>query len=369
MRFDIERVRREFPVLAQRVHGKPLVYLDSAATSQKPRAVIDAVSRFYAEDNANVHRGVHALAERATARLESARARVQKFVNAARSDEIVFVRGVTEAVNLVAHGFRHRMRAGDEILVTAMEHHSNLVPWQRLCQETGAHLRVVDVDDKGELRIEDLFRLLGPRTRLFAVAHVSNVLGTVNPVGRLVEIAHARGVPVLVDVASMVPPRENLFRYHRGGADLVIVSGGKGIRGPQSTGILAGRRDLIRAATLNASPNQAIGRPAKTSKEEIVGLVTALELFLAEDEKAETERYREVSQRIVDALQGIPGLRAVVEQDQVNRVLPCAVMYFEPSWTGPSGRAVQLALAAGDPHAASTKTLAVTMIVTARGGA
>src|SRR5262249_40439778 len=159
-----------------------------------------------------------------------------------------------------------------------------------------------------------------------------------------------RGVPVLVDVASMVPPRENLFRYLRDGADLVIVSGGKGIRGPQSTGILAGRRDLIRAATLNASPNQAIGRAAKTSKEEIVGLVTALELFLAEDEKAEMERYHEVCASIVGELGEVPGIRAVVEQDPVNRVLPPAVLYFEPSWTGPSGRAVQLALAAGDPH-------------------
>jgi L-seryl-tRNA(Ser) seleniumtransferase len=163
-------------------------------------------------------------------------------------------------------------------------------------------------------------------------------------------IAHARGVPVLVDAASMIPPRDNLFRHLRGGADLVVVSGGKGIRGPQSTGILAGRRDLIRAAALNASPNQAIGRPAKTSKEEIVGLVTALEQFLAEDEKAEMERYREVSASIVGGLADIPGLRAVVEQDPVNRVLPQAVVYFEPSWTGPSGRAVQLALAAGEPH-------------------
>ena len=162
-------------------------------------------------------------------------------------------------------------------------------------------------------------------------------------------IAHARGVPVLVDAASMIPPRDNLFRYLRGGADLVIYSGGKGIRGPQSTGILAGRRDLVRAATLNASPNQAIGRAAKTSKEEIVGLVTALELFLAEDEKAEMERFRAVAS-IVDGIADIPGLRAVVEQDPMNRVLPNAVIYFEPSWTGPSGRAVQLALAAGDPH-------------------
>ena len=163
-------------------------------------------------------------------------------------------------------------------------------------------------------------------------------------------IAHARGIPVLVDAASMVPPRDNLFRFLRGSADLVIYSGGKGIRGPQSTGILAGRRDLVRAATLNASPNQAIGRPSKTSKEEIVGLVTALELFLAEDEEAEMARFREVCASIVDAVRDVPGIRAVVEQDAVNRVLPHAVVYFEPGWTGPSGRAIQLALAAGEPH-------------------
>lgn len=164
------------------------------------------------------------------------------------------------------------------------------------------------------------------------------------------EVAHARGVPVLVDAASMLPPRDNLFRYLRGGADLVIFSGGKGIRGPQSTGILAGRRDLVRAATLNASPNQAIGRAAKTSKEEIVGIVNALELFLAEDEAAEMTRYRDVCASIVDTLRDIQGLRALVEQDCVNHVIPHAVVYFEPSWKGPSGKAVRLALASGEPH-------------------
>ena len=164
------------------------------------------------------------------------------------------------------------------------------------------------------------------------------------------EVAHARGVPVLVDAASMLPPRDNLFRYLRGGADLVIYSGGKGIRGPQSTGILAGRRDLVRAATLNASPNQAIGRAAKTSKEEIVGIVNALELFLAEDEAVEMARYRDVCASIVDTLQDIQGLRALVEQDCVNRVIPHAVVYFEPSWKGPAGKAVRLALASGEPH-------------------
>jgi D-glucosaminate-6-phosphate ammonia-lyase len=164
------------------------------------------------------------------------------------------------------------------------------------------------------------------------------------------QIAHRHGVPVVVDAASMLPPRENLFKYLRMGADLVNFSGGKGIRGPQSTGMLAGRQDLIRAAVLNSSPNQGVGRAAKTSKEEIVGLVTALELFLAEDEEAEMNRYREVCTSIVDAMRDIPGIRAVVEQDAVNRVLPHAVVYFEPSWDGPSGHAIQVAVAQGDPH-------------------
>ena len=163
-------------------------------------------------------------------------------------------------------------------------------------------------------------------------------------------IAHRRGVPVIVDAASMLPPRENLTKFLRMGADLVSFSGGKGIRGPQSSGILAGRRDLIRAAALNASPNQAVGRAAKTSKEEIVGLVTALELFLAEDEKAETKRYHEVCTGIVEGLADLPGLRAVVEHDAVNRVIPHAVVYFTADWVGPSGAAVQAALAKGEPH-------------------
>jgi L-seryl-tRNA(Ser) seleniumtransferase len=167
---------------------------------------------------------------------------------------------------------------------------------------------------------------------------------------QVVGIAHRRGVPVVVDAASMLPPRENLTRFLRLGADLVSFSGGKGIRGPQSTGILAGRRDLVRAASLNASPNQALGRAAKTSKEEIAGLVTALELFMAEDEKAEMQRYADVCGRIVEALADVAGLRAVVEQDPVNRVIPHAVIYFTPDWAGPSGHAVQVALARGEPH-------------------
>ncbi|PYM15057.1 MAG: L-seryl-tRNA selenium transferase [Candidatus Rokuibacteriota bacterium] len=170
------------------------------------------------------------------------------------------------------------------------------------------------------------------------------------PLEQVIAIAHRRGVPVIVDAASMLPPRDNLTKFLRLGADLVSFSGGKGIRGPQSTGILAGRRDLVRAVTLNASPNQALGRAAKTSKEEIAGLLTALEIFMAEDEAAEMKRYRDVCATIVDGLADLPGLRAVVEQDPVNRVLPHAVFYFTPEWIGPSGHAVQVALAQGEPH-------------------
>ena len=197
----------------------------------------------------------------------------------------------------------------------------------------------------------ELEAAIGGRTA--AVVHL--VSPFTSPPGTLslaqtIEIAHRRDVPVIVDAASMLPPRENLTRFLRMGADLVSFSGGKGIRGPQSTGILAGRRDLIRAASLNASPNQALGRAAKTSKEEIAGLVVALELFMAEDEKAEMQRYREVGAAIVDALADIPGLRGVVEQDPVNRVIPHAVLYFTPDWIGPSGHSVQVALAQGEPH-------------------
>src|ERR1043166_338628 len=196
-------VRDQFPALQQEVHGKPLVYLDSAATSQKPRAVIDAVKRYYEEDNANVHRGVHALAERATAALEGARAKAQRFIGAARPEEIVFVRGTTEAVNVVAQGVS--LNAGDEVVITALEHHSNLVPWQQACARSGATLRVCDISAEGELRLDELEQLLGPRTRLLGAAHGSTGLGTVNPAARIVELAHARGVPVLLDGAQAVP--------------------------------------------------------------------------------------------------------------------------------------------------------------------
>ena len=181
--FDVERVRADFPILAQKVHGKPLVYLDNAATSQKPRAVIDAISGYYEGTNANIHRAVHYLSEHATEEYEAARATVQKFINAANPTEIIFVRGTTEGINLVAQTYgRAQVHSGDEVIVTDMEHHSNIVPWQILCEDRGAKLRVVPINDRGELILEEYAKLLGPKTKLVCVTHVSNALGTINPV-------------------------------------------------------------------------------------------------------------------------------------------------------------------------------------------
>ena len=204
--FDVERVRRDFPALHQKVHGKPLVYLDNAATSQKPQAVIDALVHYYSKINSNIHRGIHQLSEEATAAYEQARVLVKDFINAAEEREIVFVRGTTEAINLVAQSYgRAFVKPGDEIVITAMEHHSNIVPWQLLGEQTGARLRVVPINDEGELLIDELEPMLTGKTRLVAVAHVSNALGTINPIKRIVQIAHRRGIPVLVDGAQAVP--------------------------------------------------------------------------------------------------------------------------------------------------------------------
>jgi cysteine desulfurase / selenocysteine lyase len=243
VRFDVERVRADFPILATEVHGKPLVYLDNAATSQKPQAVIDAILRYYQGTNANVHRGVHYLSETATEEYEAARRTAQQFINAPHIHEIVFVRGTTEGINLVAQTFgRARIGSGDEVLITAMEHHSNIVPWQILCQEKGAKLQVAPVNDDGELLLDEFAKLLGPRTKLAAVTHVSNALGTVNPLKRMVELAHAQGVPVLVDGAQAAPHLK--VDVQALDCDFYTFSGHK-IYGPTGIGALYGKTALL----------------------------------------------------------------------------------------------------------------------------
>ncbi|MGR9074424.1 MAG: aminotransferase class V-fold PLP-dependent enzyme, partial [Gammaproteobacteria bacterium] len=206
MGFDVEKIRRDFPILDQRIRGKPLIYLDNAASSQKPNAVIDAICHNYRYDYANIHRGVHTLSERSTAAYEGAREKVRRFINAASIKEIIFVRGATEAINLVAQSYgRTNLKPGDEILITRMEHHSNIVPWQMLCEQTGAVLKVAPINLKGELIFEEFERLLSGRTRLVSVGHMSNALGTINPVEAIIAAAHAREIPVLLDGAQAAP--------------------------------------------------------------------------------------------------------------------------------------------------------------------
>jgi cysteine desulfurase/selenocysteine lyase len=241
--WDVERIRKDFPALHQRVHGKPLVYLDNAATSQKPQAVIDALVAYYSLENSNVHRGVHLLSEKATQAYEEARVRVQRFLNAAEAREIVFVRGATEGINLVAASYgRTWIGAGDEVIISTIEHHSNIVPWQLLCEERGALLRVIPVDDAGELLLDEYARLLGARTKLVAVSHISNALGTVNPVKRMIEMAHRQGVPVLIDGAQAAPHLRVDVRELD--CDFYVFSGHKAL-GPTGIGVLYGRAEWL----------------------------------------------------------------------------------------------------------------------------
>jgi cysteine desulfurase / selenocysteine lyase len=243
--FDVEQARRDFPILRQKIHGKPLVYLDNANTTQKPRAVIDAERDVYETYYSNVHRGVHQLSIKAGEAFEAARVKVQRFLNAREAREIVFVRGTTEAINLVAQTFgRKNVREGDEILISHMEHHSNIVPWQLLCEQTGGKLRVAPINDAGELILEEMEALLSPRTKLVAVAHVSNALGTINPIERIVAMAHARSIPVLIDGAQGAPHLPVDVRAI--GCDFYAFSGHK-IYGPSGIGVLYGKSELLEA--------------------------------------------------------------------------------------------------------------------------
>jgi len=240
---DVEKIRRDFPILRELIHGRPLVYLDNAATTQKPEAVIEAIADYYRHDNANIHRGVHLLSQRATRKYELARKLVQRLLNARNSSEIVFVRGATEAINLVAQTYgRTHVGRGDEVLITAMEHHSNIVPWQMLCEEKGAVLRVVPISDAGELSIDKLEEMLSSRTRILAITHLSNALGSIIPVRQVVSLAHARKIPVLVDGAQAAPHLPVDVRDLD--CDYYVFSGHK-LYGPTGIGVLYGKSELL----------------------------------------------------------------------------------------------------------------------------
>ncbi|HVR06962.1 MAG TPA: cysteine desulfurase [Thermoanaerobaculia bacterium] len=326
--YDLARVRADFPLLAQSIHGRPLVYLDNAATSQKPRAVIEAVAGCYRDYYANVGRGVHRLAQLTTGARERARETVRAFLGAAAAEEIVFVRGTTEAINLVAQSYGRSRRtgldAGDEVLVTAMEHHSNLVPWQLLCEERGAALRVVPIDRRGELDLAALGRLLSPRTRIVAVTHVSNVLGTINPVAEIADMVHRRGAVLVVDGAQAAP--HLTVDVGLLGCDFYAFSGHK-VYGPSGIGALYGRAELLAEmppwqggggmietvrfeGTTYAPPPQRFeaGTP---NIEGAIGLAAALDYLTNLGQNAVAVWEGRLLQRAVELLSAIQGVRLV----------------------------------------------------------
>jgi cysteine desulfurase / selenocysteine lyase len=345
---DVERLRKDFPILSRRVRGKPLIYLDNAATSQKPRAVIEAVSRFYGSENANIHRGVHYLSERATVAYEATRERVARFLNAPSPRDIVFTRGTTEAINLVAQSWgRSTLRPGDEILITGMEHHSNIVPWQLLAGQTGASVRAVPITDVGELDLEAFDRLLSDRTRVLALVHASNALGTVNPVRELLAKARARGVVTLVDGAQSAPHLP--VDVQAIGCDFYAFSGHK-LFGPTGVGVLYGRAallermppwqgggDMIESVTLEHTtfaPPPARFEAGTPAIAEVIGLGAALDYVETVGRAAIGAWEEELLAYATEQLRELDGIRLIGTAREKVSVLSFAVDGVHPHDVG-----------------------------------
>ena len=322
---DLPGLRRDFPALGQSVKGKPLVYLDNAATTQKPIQVIEAVSRYYRMDNANIHRGVHELSERATAAYESVREQVKRFINAAETKEVVFVRGTTEGINLVAQTFgRSKVRQGDEVLISGLEHHSNIVPWQMLCGEKGASLKVAPINDAGEIIQDEFEKLLTKRTRIVAVGHVSNALGTVNPIKAMIAAAHSRGIPVLIDGAqAMAHMRVDVRDLE---ADFYVFSGHK-MFGPTGIGVLYGKEsflnemppyqgggDMIKSVSFEKTIYNDLPYKFEAGTPNIagtIGLGAAVDYLSHLDIDAVEDYERELLNHATDVLGSIDGVRLI----------------------------------------------------------
>ncbi len=332
---DVKRIRQDFPILQRIVRGKPLIYLDNAATTQKPSSVIERIARYYAEGNANIHRGVYALSEQATEAYETARTTVQGFLNASAPQEIIFTRNSSEGINLVAQSFgRQTIGAGDEILITHMEHHSNIVPWQLLCEQTQSELRVAPIDDHGQLLLDKFERLLTSRTKLVAIVHLSNSLGTINPVKEIVEMAHQRGVPVLVDGSQAV--------YHMPvdvqdlGCDFYVCTGHK-LYGPTGIGVLYGREslldtmppyqgggDMIRAVTFAKTTYADLPHKFEAGTPHIAG-VLGLGTAIAYINNIGFDRIMKHEEDLLEygteALSSVPGLRLIGTADRKASIL------------------------------------------------
>ena len=346
--FDVGQVRSEFPILAQQVNGRPLVYLDNGATSQKPRRVIDAIRNYYESDNANVHRGLHALSERATTAYEGVRDTVRAFLNAADRREIVFVRGATEGLNLIAQGWaRPRLAPDDEIVITTMEHHSNIVPWQLVCRQTGARLRVAPIHDDGELDMQAFVGLVGPRTRVVAVAHVSNALGTVNPVREIIDAAHGVGAIAVLDGAQAAPHGGVDVRAL--GCDFYVFSGHK-CYGPTGVGVLYGRAerleeaepyqgggDMIRTVSFEESTWNDVPYKFEAGTPNIagaIGLGAAVEFMVDLGMDAIAAHERDVLEYATDALGRLDGIRIIGTAREKAGILSFVVEGVHPHDVG-----------------------------------
>ena len=346
--FDVERVRADFPVLRQTVNGKPLVYLDNAASAQVPLVVIERGAKYLREEHSNVHRGVHYLSQSATSAFEAAREKVRRFLNAREARECVFVRGCTEGINLVMHGYgRKFVKEGDEIVVSEMEHHSNIVPWQMLCEEKGARLRVIPMNDAGELILEEYEGLLNERTKLVAVNHVSNALGTVNPVKEMVALAHRQGVPVLVDGAQGAP--HAAIDVQDLDCDFYIISGHK-MFAPTGSGAVYGRREwlermnpfvgggsMIRSVTFEKTTYAGLpekfeaGTPAIASQ---IGLGAAIDYLNALDRAAAHRHEQDLLAYATERLTGIEGVRVVGQAREKASVLSFVIEGVHPHDVG-----------------------------------
>lgn len=341
---SIADVRKDFPIIHTEMNGKPMVFLDSAASSQKPQVVIDAISNYYQEDNANVHRGVYALSQRATDAFEHARAIVQRFINAPSLEEVIFVRGVTEGINLVASSFgRAFVKPGDEVIISTMEHHSNIVPWQLMCEHHGASLKVVPINDKGELLMDDYKAMLNDRVKIVAISHISNALGTINPIEDIIKEAHAHGIPVLVDGAQAAP--HGKVDVKAIDADFYVFSGHK-VYGPTGIGILYGKREyldamppyhgggeMIETVTFEKTTYNVLPHKFEAGTPDISGVI-ALGVALEYMESVGLDELADHEQRLLkectDMLTAIPEVRIVGTADHKTSVISFLVEGAHP---------------------------------------
>jgi cysteine desulfurase/selenocysteine lyase len=359
--FDVNKVRADFPILREKVRNKPLVYLDNAATCQKPQAVIDSIVQLYSHDYANVHRGVHTLSVRSTDKFESARIKVKDFINAASDKEIIFVKGATEAINLVAQTYgKTNIKAGDEILITAMEHHANIVPWQMLCEQTGAILKVAPINQQGELIYSEFEKLLGDKTRLVSVVHMSNALGTINPVQKIIAAAHAKGVPAMLDGAQAIPHME--VDVQELNCDFYVFSGHK-LYGPTGVGVLYGKQallevmppyqgggDMIRKVTFENTEYNTLpykfeaGTPAIA---EVIGLGAAID-YLNTIGMANIAKYEaELMDYATEKARNISGLRIIGEAEHKGAILSFVLDKIHPHDIGTMLDSLGIAVRAG----------------------